>query len=87
MADRVTLKNIIVALVVMGAVFVAADLFGLRYDKVEVAEMPGFYAVVSFLTVCGTILLARVLRPIFARREDYYGKVDQTEEEEVSEDV
>lgn len=87
MADRMTLKNIIIALAVVGGALVTADLFGLRYDKVKVGEVPGFYALVSFVTVFAVVLFARAMRPLLGVREDYYGKSDEAAEREVNQDV
>ena len=78
----------LVVLTVLCAALVVADLFGLRYDKVEAAEVPGFYAAVSFVTIFAAAFLARIIRPLIGRDEGFYGdEVQIIESEEEQQDA
>lgn len=68
----------LIALVALCAALVLADFYGLRYDKVDAAEVPGFYAAISFATVLVAALAAKLIRPLIGRHESYYSEDEQT---------
>lgn len=56
------------------AVLLAFDLIADRYGPFEVEHLFGFYAIFGFVASFIVVLLARLLRPLVARREDYYDR-------------
>lgn len=61
------------ALLALCAALVAVDFFVPKHATLPWEHWPGFYALFSLLACGVLVLFARyVLRPIVARREDYY---------------
>jgi hypothetical protein len=56
------------------AVLLAFELAADRYGPFAVEHLFGFYAIFGFVASLVVVLLARLLRPLVARREDYYDR-------------
>ncbi len=65
-------KRILGAFWVGCAILLLLDFVLDRYTKLPMEEIPGFYALWGFGGVAVLIVLAKELRKIVARSEDYY---------------
>ena len=65
------MKRAILVVAIVAAIFVALDLFGLRYGYTEIEKVPGGYALVTGFAALGAVVLAWVLRGL-RRRPDLY---------------
>ena len=76
------------ALIVVCVLAVLADFTYKPYGHFEMEKIPGFYAAYGFVMFTGLILLAKGLRVLIKRREDYYGEkaIDQEEYPEAETD-
>jgi hypothetical protein len=64
--------KIVWALVASCAVLLASDILADRYGPFAVEHTFGFYAIFGFVASLVVVLVTRMLRPLVARREDYY---------------
>jgi hypothetical protein len=67
-------SKIVWALAAVCAVLVAFELAADRYGPFDVEHVFGFYAIFGFVASLVVVLLTRLLRPLVARREDYYDR-------------
>ena len=58
------------------AVLVIIDLVVHRHTYLPVEEMPAFYAFYGFAALVGVVIMAKALRRVVGRSEDYYQKDD-----------
>ena len=65
-------KKIIIALAIACAVVVALDFTYEKHGAFEMENLPGFFAIYGFVSFTGLILLAKLLRKLIMRPEDYY---------------
>jgi hypothetical protein len=65
------------------ALLVIIDLLVHRHTYLPVEEMPAFYAFYGFAALVGVVMLAKALRTLVGRGEDYYqkNKVEQESHE------
>ena len=56
------------------AVLLAFEFVADRYGPFDVEHLFGFYAIFGFVASLVVVLLTRLLRPLVARREDYYDR-------------
>lgn len=56
------------------ALLLAADLAMHKHAHFDFEHWFGFYALFGFAAYCGIVQLARLLRPLLRRDEDYYGE-------------
>ena len=56
------------------AVLLAFEFLADRYGPFAVEHVFGFYAIFGFVASLVVVLAARLLRPLVARREDYYDR-------------
>jgi hypothetical protein len=54
----------------------SADLFVHRHTYLPVEEIPAFYAFYGFAALVAVVVLAKALRKLVGRGEDYYQKDD-----------
>ena len=74
-ADRPEVQQRIrYALFIICAALVIADLIVTRYTYLEVEEILAFYAFYGFAALVGVVMLAKMLRQLVGRSEDYYRK-------------
>ena len=73
------------ALFAICGLLVITDLLVHRHTYLPVEEMPAFYAMYGFAALVGVVVLAKALRKVVGRDEDYYLKPDHTDEEESQE--
>jgi uncharacterized membrane protein len=66
--------KIVWALVGVCAVLVAFELAADRYGPFAVEHVFGFYAIFGFVASLVVVMVTRLLRPLVARREDYYDR-------------
>jgi len=59
---------------------VLIDLLVHRYTYLPVEEMPAFYAFYGFAALVVVVVLAKMLRSLVGRDEDYYFKDDDNED-------
>ena len=59
--------------IICGLLF-AIDLFISRHALFEIEHLPGFYAIFGFVACVALVLLAKVLRLLIMRPEDYYDR-------------
>ncbi|MEX2367672.1 MAG: hypothetical protein WD601_13810 [Pseudohongiellaceae bacterium] len=64
------------ALYVICAALVLADFIVHRHIELGIEQVPAFYALYGFAALVGVVLLAKGLRRLVARPEDYYRKDD-----------
>lgn len=69
------------ALYAICAVLVITDLLVHRHTYLPVEEMPAFYAFYGFAALVGVVLLAKGLRSLVGRKEDYYDRVNGKEDD------
>ncbi len=74
--DRRNVRKIVWALVIVCAALFAADGFYLKYSYFTVEKVFGFYAIYGFVMCVGLVLLAKLMRKILMRDEDYYDGED-----------
>lgn len=67
-----TIRGFVIALVVVGAAFLFGDFFYDKHTHYEVEGAFGFYAFVGFGSYLGLIFVAKALRRVLRRSEDYY---------------
>jgi hypothetical protein len=68
-------------LLALGAALAALDLLALvgvwdRHTSIGLEELPGFYAMWGFVGIVVLIVLAKALRRLVMRRENYYDRAD-----------
>lgn len=63
-------------LFILCALLALADLFIHRHVYHVMETLPGFYAFYGFVACVVLVLLAKEMRKILMRREDYYDSVD-----------
>lgn len=68
--NRQRIRNI---LYVVCAVLVVADFIVHRHTMLPLEKLPAFYPVYGFVALVTVVLLAKLLRKLVGRREDYYG--------------
>ena len=56
------------------AVLLALEFVADRYGPFDVEHVFGFYAIFGFVASLVVVLVTRWLRPLVARREDYYDR-------------
>ncbi|MDE3000973.1 MAG: hypothetical protein OXU79_18005 [Gemmatimonadota bacterium] len=61
------------ALYAICALLLAADLVRVRYGHVAAEEWFGFHGWYGFVACVALVLIARALRAVLGRKEDYYG--------------
>ena len=64
------------ALFAICGLLVATDLIVHRHTYLPVEEIPAFYAFYGFGALVGVVVLAKALRKLVGRSEDYYLKDD-----------
>lgn len=80
-ADRPKIRQrILYAIYAVCALLVIIDLLVHRHTSLPIEEMPAFYAFYGFAALVGVVMLAKALRRIVGRDEDYY---EQQEDEHV----
>ena len=67
------------ALYLICALLVIADLLIDRHTYLPVEAIPAFYAFYGFAALVGLVELAKALRKLVGRGEDYYQKDDRNE--------
>ena len=70
--DPVIQQRIRYALYVICVLLVIADLIVNRHSYLPVEEIPAFYAFYGFAALVGLVVLAKALREMVGRNEDYY---------------
>lgn len=70
--DPVIQQRIRYALYVICVLLVIADLIVNRHSYLPVEEIPAFYAFYGFAALVGLVVLAKALREMVGRDEDYY---------------
>jgi hypothetical protein len=70
--DPSNVTKIAWTLTVVCALLLTADFFYHRHASFEIEHLFGFYAVFGFVAYVGLIFLAKGLRTILMRPEDYY---------------
>jgi hypothetical protein len=68
------INKIVWSLVALCIVLLAFELLADRYGPFPVEHTFGFYAVFGFVASLVVVLVTRLLRPVVARREDYYDR-------------
>jgi predicted MFS family arabinose efflux permease len=68
-----SLRKIIAALAIICVLTFLADFTYEKHGEFAVEDLPGFYAVFGFVGFSGLIVLARFLRVLIKRPEDFYG--------------
>lgn len=58
---------------------VIADLIVHRHTYLPVEELPAFYAFYGFAALVGVVVLAKSLRQLVGRSEDYYQQKDDSD--------
>lgn len=74
--DPVIQQRIRYALFAICGLLVIADLIVHRHTYLSVEEIPAFYAFYGFGALVGVVVLAKALRQLVGRDEDYYEKDD-----------
>jgi hypothetical protein len=69
-------KKIVWALIAVCAGLFFADGFYEKHPEVEVESLFGFYAIFGFTVYVGLVLIAKWLRSLLMRPEDYYDADD-----------
>jgi hypothetical protein len=69
-----TITRLVYALYGACALLLAADLVMHKHAHFAFEHWFGFYGLFGFAACCGMVLLARLLRPLLRRDEDYYGE-------------
>tara|TARA_B110000858_G_scaffold89711_1_gene103712 strand:- start:27929 stop:28204 length:276 start_codon:yes stop_codon:yes gene_type:complete len=64
------------ALYVICGLLLIADLIVHRHTYLAIEEIPAFYPVYGFAALVGVVVLAKALRKLVGRSEDYYEKDD-----------
>lgn len=67
-------ERIVRALYLICAVLVVADFFVPKHGPFEIERVFGFYAGYGFLACVGLVLVAKVMRRVLMRPEDYYDR-------------
>jgi hypothetical protein len=67
-------RKLYLALWAFGLAWVVPDFFLHKHEDVEFAVTPGFYAFFGFLACVALVLMAKILRRILMRPEDYYDR-------------
>lgn len=67
-------KRLMVALAIVCGLLAVGDLLYHKHISVSVEELPFFYPVFGFVVYAGIIFVAKGLRLIIRRQEDYYGR-------------
>ena len=76
-ADRPEIQQRIrYALFAICGLLAIADLLVSRYTYLPVEEIPAFYAFYGFAALVGVVVLAKALRQVVGRREEYYQQED-----------
>jgi hypothetical protein len=70
--DPRNVTKIVWTLVVVCALLLTADVFYHKHGHFAIEQLFGFYAVFGFVAYVGLIFLAKGLRTILKRPEDYY---------------
>jgi len=74
-ADRPEIQQRIrYVLYIICGLLVIADLLASRYTYLPVEDIPAFYAFYGFAALVGVVMLAKILRQLVGRGEDYYRK-------------
>lgn len=69
-------------LAIASIVLIAIDfVIPTRHEKVEFAKNYGFYGVYGFLAFSFVVLMGHPLAKLLRRDEDYYGDVDEVDDE------
>ena len=74
-------KHFFKALVVAAVVVLAIGFIIPMHGEFEIEEFGGFFAIYGFVSLIVLLILARLLRVIAARPEDYYGEASVNAEE------
>ncbi|KAA3623538.1 MAG: hypothetical protein DWQ08_11465 [Proteobacteria bacterium] len=74
--DERNVRLVVRALFACCALLLAADLFIHRHVVSPLEELFGFYAFFGFIACVVLVLLAKEMRKVLMRREDYYDTVD-----------
>ncbi len=61
------------ALTVLCGVLFLADFTYDKHGHFHIEDIPGFYGIYGFISFTGLILIAKTLRVLIKRPEDYYG--------------
>ena len=72
-AIRQRIRNV---LYVICALLVVADFLVHRHTVMPLEKLPAFYTVYGFVALVTVVLLAKLLRKLVGRGEDYYEKGD-----------
>lgn len=65
-------RRIRVTLYVACAILAVLDLFVHRHIELSVERVPAFYAVFGFVACVALVLVAKAMRKVLMRKEDYY---------------
>ncbi|MDJ0973079.1 MAG: hypothetical protein QNJ98_01290 [Planctomycetota bacterium] len=65
-------KRIVLAVCVLSAVLVLLDFAYAKHSYFRVEDVFGFYGLYGFVACVTLVLLAKLLRPLLMRPEDYY---------------
>jgi hypothetical protein len=72
-ADRPEIRQRIRnTLYVVCLLLIAADFVVHRHTELSLEKIPAFYAIYGFAALVGVVLLAKALRKLVGRNEDYY---------------
>ncbi|GAB5499954.1 MAG: hypothetical protein PsegKO_22650 [Pseudohongiellaceae bacterium] len=77
--DPVIHQRIRYFLFALCGVLVIADLIVHRHTYLPVEELPAFYAFYGFAALVGVVVLAKSLRQLVGRSEDYYQQKDDSD--------
>jgi hypothetical protein len=59
---------------VVSALLLAIDVFVLKHGPYSIEHIPGFYGVFGFLACVALVLIAKQLRRVLMRPENYYDR-------------
>jgi len=78
---RQRIRNV---LYVVCTLLVVADFVVNRHTDMPLEKIPAFYAIYGFIALVGVVLLAKGLRLLVGRSEDYYDKGKDKDKEDVT---
>jgi len=67
-------KPVLIILGLICAALAVADFFSTRHSSLGIADMPLFYCVTGFVAYAALIFMAKALRRLVSRPENYYGR-------------
>ncbi|MGY8814250.1 MAG: hypothetical protein ACKVHQ_05980 [Gammaproteobacteria bacterium] len=77
-ADKPQIRQLIRnGLYVVCGLLVIADFIIHRHIYMPLEKIPAFYAIYGFIALVTVVLLAKILRKLVSRKEDYYEEGDK----------